>query len=49
MVRLNGIRQEFQPWISMLSAKATTKIATWNFRTLHQTDKLTQVIKKFES
>ena len=33
----------------MLSAKATTKIATWNVRSLYQTIKLAQVIKEFEN
>ena len=32
----------------MLSTKTTTKIATWNVRTLYQTGKLSQVIKEFE-
>ena len=48
MMRLDEIHQEVQPRISMLSAKTTTKIATWNVRTLYQTGKLSQVIKEFE-
>ena len=49
MMKLNEIRQEVQPQISMLSAKTTTNIATWNVRTLYQTGKLGQVIKEFEN
>ena len=49
MMKLDEIRQEFQPRIPMLSAKTTTKIATWNVRTLYQTGKLAQVIKDFEN
>ena len=49
MMRLDEIRQEVQPWISILSAKTTTKVATCNVRTLYQTGKLAQVIKEFES
>ena len=48
-MRLDEIRQEVQPRISMLSARTTTKIVTWNVRTLYQTGKLAQVIKKFEN
>ena len=49
LMRLDEIRQEAQPRISMFSAKTTTKIATWNVRSLHQTRKLAQVIKVFEN
>ena len=49
MIRFDIIRQEVQPRISMLSAKTSTKIATWNARTLYQTGKLAQVIKEFET
>ena len=49
MMRLDDIHQEVQPRILMLSAKTTTKIATWNVRTLYQTSKLAQVIKEFEN
>ena len=49
MMRLYEIRQEVQPQISKLSAKATTIIATWNVRDLYQTGKLVQVIKEFQN
>ena len=49
MIRLDKFRQEVQHQISMLSAKTTTKIATWNVRTLYQTSKLAHVVKKFEN
>ena len=39
MMRLDDNHQEVQPRISMLSVKTTTKIATWNVRTLYQTIK----------
>ena len=50
VMRLDEIHQEVQPQISMLSARTTTtKIPTWNVRTLYQTGKLAQVIKEFEN
>ena len=49
MIRLDKFRQEVQYQISMLSAKTTTKIATWNVRILYQTSKLAHFIKKFEN
>ena len=51
VMTLDEIRQEVQPQISMLSARttSTTKIATWNVRTLYQTGKLAQVIKEFKN
>ena len=48
MMKLDEIFLEVQPWIPMLSAKTTTKIATWNVRILYQIGKLVRVIKEFE-